>query len=213
VTTKRRYDDPCGVARALDVVGERWALLIVRELLLGPKRFGHLRRDLPGISPNVLSQRLDELVSAGLVRRAQLDPPAGLAVYELTDRGHALEAALIELGRWGSRERIVSRNELTADAFLLALRAAFIGAMVNATFALRVDGGWYTVVVRRFDIETRRGRPERPVATLEGDTATVRAFAFGRTSLADAEAGGLIVGGSRATARRLPRFFRVPPPG
>jgi DNA-binding HxlR family transcriptional regulator len=186
--------------------------LVVRELLLGPTRFGQLRRELPGISPNVLSQRLDELETAGVVRRSQLEPPASVAVYELTDRGHALERVLIELGRWGSREPIASSNELTAGAFLLALNAAFTGSVVNATFALRVDGGWYAVVVRRFDIDTRRGRPSRPVATLEGDLATLRAFAFGRITLAEAENEGLTVGGSRAMARRFPRPFRVPPP-
>lgn len=212
MTTSRRYDDPCGVARALDVVGERWALLVVRELLLGPKRFGQLRRGLPGLSPNVLSQRLDDLIAAGVLRRSQLDPPASVAVYELTGRGHALEPVLIELGRWGSREQIASRNELTVDAFMLAMKSAFVGSVVNVTVGLRVDGEWYAVDVRRFDMETRRGRPSRPGATLDGDIATLRAFVFGRISLAEAEAARLVVGGSRATARRFPRHFRVPTP-
>src|SRR5882762_9131790 len=100
--TKRTYGDACGIARALDVVGERWALLVVRELLLGPKRFTDLRAGLPNVSPDVLSQRLRELESAGLVRRRKLAPPAGSRVYDLTDRGHQLEPVVLALGRWGS---------------------------------------------------------------------------------------------------------------
>ena len=95
VTTARRYADPCGIARALDVVGDRWALLIVRELIFGPQRFSQLRAGLPGVSANVLAQRLRELAAAGLVRSGLLDPPASVAVYELTERGLALEPVLL----------------------------------------------------------------------------------------------------------------------
>ena len=87
----RRYDDPCGIARALDAVGDRWSLLIVRELIFGPKRFSQLRDGLHGVSPNVLSQRLRDLEDGGIVRRDALDPPAAVAVYGLTARGLALE--------------------------------------------------------------------------------------------------------------------------
>jgi len=99
MSAARRYEDPCGIARALDILGDRWALLVVRELIFGPKRFHQLRSDLHGVSPNVLSQRLRDLEDAGLVRRDVLDPPASVAVYELTDRGRAVEPVLIELGR------------------------------------------------------------------------------------------------------------------
>src|SRR5919107_2204104 len=99
---KRTYGDRCGVARALDIVGERWALLVVRDLLLGPKRFTDLRAGLPHVSPDVLSQRLRELEEAGIVRRTKLPPPAGARVYELTERGRGLQPIVIELGRWGS---------------------------------------------------------------------------------------------------------------
>src|SRR6266508_3352318 len=101
-TDRRRYADPCGIARALDVIGERWALLIIRELMLGPRRFGQIRDGLPDTSPNVLAQRLRELEDDGVVRRHTLDPPASVVVYELTGRGRALEPLLVELGRWGS---------------------------------------------------------------------------------------------------------------
>src|SRR5512146_2571472 len=98
MSTSRSYGDRCGVARALDVVGERWALLVVRELLLGPKRFTDLRTGLPHVSPDVLAQRLRELEQGGVVRRRTLAPPAGSRVYELTDRGRELEPVILGLG-------------------------------------------------------------------------------------------------------------------
>src|SRR5437763_13541599 len=101
--TSRSYDQFCGVARALDLVGERWALLLVRDLLLGPKRFTDLRRGLPGIGTNVLAARLKELERAGVIARRTLPPPAASVVYELTEYGRALEGPLLALGRWGAR--------------------------------------------------------------------------------------------------------------
>ncbi len=99
--TKRAYTQYCGIARALNIVGERWTLLLVRELLTGPKRFKDLLDGLDGVSPNLLAQRLKELEADGLLRRAILPPPAGVAVYELTPIGQGLESVLIALGRWG----------------------------------------------------------------------------------------------------------------
>ena len=102
MATKRTYGDRCGVARALDIVGERWALLVVRELLLGPKRFTDLRAGLPHVGPDVLAQRLRDLEQSGIVRRGTLPPPAGSRIYELTERGRELEPVVIALGRFGS---------------------------------------------------------------------------------------------------------------
>src|SRR3954452_5144800 len=98
----RSYDDACGIARALDVIGERWALLVVRELVFGPKRFTDLQAGLRRVSPDVLAQRLRDLEAAGVVARRTLPPPAASRVYELTDRGRELEPVLRALGRWGS---------------------------------------------------------------------------------------------------------------
>src|SRR5207248_7286064 len=103
MATTRTYGDGCAIARALDLVGERWALLVVRELLLGPKRFTDLRSGLPNASPNVLSERLRELEEAGVLRRRKLPPPAAAWVYELTAWGRDLEPVVTALGRWGSR--------------------------------------------------------------------------------------------------------------
>src|SRR5215213_8677694 len=100
---KRRYDDACGLAHALELVGERWAMLVLRELAYGPRRFSELRADLQGISANVLTQRLTELEARGLVRKAKLPPPASVQVYEATDWGLEAIPVIARLGRWAAR--------------------------------------------------------------------------------------------------------------
>ena len=205
----RHYDDPCGTARALGVVGERWALLVVRELLFGPQRFGSLRAGLHGVSPNVLSQRLRELEDAGVVRRDQLDPPANVAVYELTERGRALEPVLIELGRWGAREAVASTGQLSPAALALALKTTFVGGF-DVVAGVRIDGEWFTVSAHGSSCSVTRGRPAEPGFTIEGDSRTIRAYSFGRESPAVAAESGLVVTGSRMLARRFPKLFRVP---
>jgi DNA-binding HxlR family transcriptional regulator len=205
----RRYDDPCGIARALDVVGERWALLVVRELIFGPKRFLQLRDGLHGVSPNVLSQRLRDLEEAGVVRRGVLDPPAGVAIYELTARGQALEPVLLELGRWGTQQPATASGKLSASALLVALKTVFHpAAAVHATFALRVDGDWFRVTVAGDSIDIAHGRSERPAVTFDTDAATLRSVAFGREPISDAERDGrLTVDGDRSLAERFVRMF------
>ncbi len=99
----RTQPDGCGIAHASELLGQRWALLVVRELLLGPKRFTDLRAGIPDISPNVLGQRLRELEESGIVRRRKLAPPAAVQVYELTEWGRDLEPAVLALGRWASQ--------------------------------------------------------------------------------------------------------------
>ena len=126
-TPKRRsYDDACAAAHALDLIGDRWALLVVRELLLGPKRFTDLRAGLPNASPNVLAQRLRELEGVGVVRRRKLPPPAASRVYELTEWGMELEPVIISLGRWGARSPSKPRDvALGVDSLILSLRTMF----------------------------------------------------------------------------------------
>jgi DNA-binding HxlR family transcriptional regulator len=215
--TARRYDDPCGIARALDAVGDRWALLVVRELIFGPKRFIQLRHGLHGVSPNVLSQRLRDLEDGGIVHRDVLDPPAGVAVYKLTPRGRALEPVLLELGRWGSQEPPAT-GELSASALLLGLKTVFDpAAAADATFALSIDGDWFGVTVASSSIDIAHGRAEHPAVTFEADAATLRSVAFGREPITAAEQDGrLTIHGSRHLAERFTRMFPVPhdqPPG
>src|SRR5438132_5728083 len=126
MASKRTYGDRCGVARALDLVGDRWALLVVRELLLGPKRFTDLRDGLPHLGPDVLSQRLRELEQAGIVHRHKLARPAASRVYELTARGHELEPVVLGLGRWGSRAPLPAQGAVFGpDSVMLALKTLF----------------------------------------------------------------------------------------
>src|SRR5215217_7564756 len=100
---KRRYDDACGLAHALDLIGERWAMLVLRELAYGPRRFSELKADLPGISANVLTQRLTDLEGRGLVRKLKLPPPASVQVYEATEWGLEAIPVIAALGRWAAR--------------------------------------------------------------------------------------------------------------
>src|ERR1700721_100669 len=126
MAVKRSYSDSCGIARALDAVGERWALLVVRELLLGPKRFTDLRTGLPRIGPDMLAARLRALEDAGLVVQRWLAPPAARTVYELTARGRELEPVLHALGRWGSGQALrPDPPPLGPDAVVVAMQTMF----------------------------------------------------------------------------------------
>src|SRR5215468_6255857 len=139
---KRSYGDGCGIAHALDLIGERWALLVVRELLLGPKRFTDLRAGLPNASPNVLSQRLRELEQAAIVRRRKLPPPAGSWVYELTDWGRELHPTMILLGSWALRSPTFPEDAPVGDdSVVLSLQTFFDPAAakdLNARYELRL---------------------------------------------------------------------------
>lgn len=168
---KRSYEDGCAGAHALDLVGERWALLVVRELLLGPKRFTDLRKGLPGISPNVLTQRLTELEAVAVLRRRKLDPPAGAWVYELTDWGRELEPVILQLGKWGARSPALPREAgLSVDSLVLSFRAMFdprAAARLTATYELVLNGQHFWARVENGQIALLRGpmRPSKPPPT------------------------------------------------
>jgi DNA-binding HxlR family transcriptional regulator len=224
VPGKRTYADPCGVARALDVVGERWALLVVRELLLGPKRFSDLRTGLPHVGPDVLSQRLRELEQAGLVRRDQLPPPAASRVYELTERGHELEPVVLALGRWGSRAPFApGRRELGVDSLVLALKTLYDPAradgVMGATFALHLGESQFTVRVAESTLEAVRAvaerppeRPaERPTATITATPGVLQSVLWHERPARDAlRAGELTIDGDRRAGERFLRLFPLP---
>jgi DNA-binding HxlR family transcriptional regulator len=210
----RRYNDPCGIARALDAIGDRWALLVVRELLLGPKRFSQLRRGLHDASANVLSQRLRDLEAAGLVRHYKLAPPASVLVYELTERGSALEPVLIELGRWGSQLPPPVGVELGVDALMIALKTRFnarVAADLCASYELRLGEDHFRLDVADGRLQLARGRLANPAAVIDTDPATLRAVAFGRQSLADAlRSERLGIQGNQDAAARLLNLFAAP---
>ena len=192
----RSYGDQCGVARSLDVIGERWALLIVRELLLGPKRFNDLLAGLPGASPNVISQRLRELGASGVIRLRDLGPPARVRVYELTGWGRELEPVILHLGQWGTRAPLPEGAGWSLDSLLLALQATADPAAVSGRYELRVGGDVFTVDGTSGSVQMRRGIADLPGATLTTDADTLRAVTLGIRPLADAaEAGDLRLDG------------------
>jgi DNA-binding HxlR family transcriptional regulator len=203
----RTYDDPCGLARALNAVGERWALLILRELLLGPKRFTDLRRGLPGASQSVLTQRLGELERAGVVRRRELGPPASTRAYELTDHGRELEPLLVRLSAWGSRLPVASEAELSVDALALALRTTFDPAAagdLRIRCRLVLDGDELALTVTDGSLRLTRGMPDDPDVVIDTTAAAFRTLIFQTRKPDDT------VRGDRRAAARLLRLFPRP---
>ena len=212
---RRTYGDVCGVARALDIVGERWSLMIVRELLLGPKRFTDLRAGLPHVGPDMLSQRRRELAGAGLVARRRLPPPAAAQVYELTDLGSRLEAVVMALGDFGSLLPVPADCEMrmSFDAHVLSLRTLFrpeLAEGLDARVELRLDGGPVqraTVAGGRFAVEC--GEHEDPDVVIEGDPGELIAVAHGRVALGET---GLRLHGDRRVGERFLTLFPLPEP-
>jgi DNA-binding HxlR family transcriptional regulator len=195
-SVNRSYGDQCGVARSLDVIGERWALLIVRELLLGPKRFNDLLAGLTGASPNVISQRLRELTGNGVIRHRDLGPPARVRVYELTDWGRELEPVILHLGGWGTRAPLPEDAGWGLDSLLLALQATADPAVVKGRYELRVGGDVFTVDGTSGSVRMRRGTADRPAAALTTDPDTLHAVTLGMRPMADAiESGDLRLDG------------------
>jgi DNA-binding HxlR family transcriptional regulator len=214
---RRTYGDSCGIARALDVVGERWALLVVRELVLGPKRFTDLRAGLKQLSADVLAQRLRQLEQAGVVRRRTLPPPAGSRVYELTERGHELEPVLLALGRWGSRAAMpAGGGPLGPDALVLALQTQFDPARaagLAATFELRIGDDRFHARIHDGELRLERGGGDPPDAVIAADSGALAAVLWHDRPLATAEAAGSIaIGGDRAKAARFLELFPLPAP-
>ena len=214
MATTRSYGDGCSIARALDLVGERWALLVVRELLLGPKRFTDLRRGLPNASPNVLSERLRELEGAGIVRRGRLAPPAGSRVYELTDRGLDLEDVVMALGRWAAPAPQRGAPIVSADSIVLALRARFQPGAPGSgrvTVALHLGDDRFRIEVTGDAIDAARGDAPGAVATIDTDPDTLGAVLWGGRPLSDARrTGALTIEGDAAAVRRFLRLFPMP---
>lgn len=214
---KRAYPDGCATAHALDLVGDRWALLVVRELLLGPKRFTDLRTGLPGAAPNVIAQRLRDLETAGVVRRRTLGPPAASKVYELTDWGLELEPVVIALGRWGSRSPSMPHDApLSVDALVLALRTLFSPAAargLTGSIGLRFDVDEFVASVSEGRFHIERGDATAADATIVADSATVNAIIWSGREPDDAIGeGALRVDGDIAMVRRFLELFPLPTP-
>jgi DNA-binding HxlR family transcriptional regulator len=209
----RSYDQFCALAFALDVIGERWTLLIVRELLPGPRRFKDLMEGLPDISTNLLSERLKNLEQQNVIRRRALPPPAGSTVYELTPFGQDLEKAVLELGKWGSRLLPPSLEGLalpSLGATSLAIKAFFhpeqsIG--IHETYELHLDDEVLHVHFDDGDIRVQQGQTEKPDAVLHTATQVFIGLFAGQLQADAAVAAGLIR--IEGDAEALERFLRL----
>jgi len=206
----RSIEDGCGIAHATELLGQRWALLVVRELLLGPKRFTDLRTGIPDISPNVLGQRLRELEESGIVRRRKLAPPAAAQVYELTDWGRQLEPALLALGRWASSSPSFPKGApMGPDALLLALKSAFDPGKADgleATYELRLGKEElpFRIEVSDGRFEAARGEASEADAVIRSEPDTIAGVVFGGNRLGKAvEAGDVRIDGRRQAVNSL----------
>jgi DNA-binding HxlR family transcriptional regulator len=211
--TRRTFDQYCPIARSLEVVGERWALLIVRELLVGPARYTDLRRALPGMWTNLLADRLRHLEAHGVIRRQELPPPADRIVYELTDRGRELEPVVLGLGRWGFPFLTGRRREhLPLSTVVLAgLRAFFHSehaAEINERFEVRIEREVFAALVQQGRLDIRRGPPDDSSATLEINPKALLDVRLGRLDVKTAIDRGLVqFHGPQRSIRQLRRVF------
>jgi DNA-binding HxlR family transcriptional regulator len=213
----RDYGQYCGLARALDVVGERWGLLIVRDLLSGPHRFGELQAGLPRIPSNVLTNRLKELEAAGVVRRELLPAPARGTAYALTDDGRALEPVLVALGQWGA-PRLGEPREgevVTAASFAMALRTTFRPEAARGregkrtAYEVRMGDLVVTATVERENVDVIIGGGRSPDLVIETGPQ-IKALMAGDLSTAEAIASGVVrLEGDPALLERFARQFRI----
>lgn len=214
--SRRRYEDGCGTAHALELIGERWALLVMRELMLGPKRFSDIRADLPGISANTLTQRLESLERAGIVVREKLPPPASIQVYGLSEWGYQALPVMGALGRWAVRSvGHDPQQHFSAVSLLLSFMAMNNPAVtktLDATIGFRLGRENYVLSMKDGAIKAVRGEPAGPDVTFEGAPGAVAAAVYGGVPLAELEAAGALkLAGDRTVAERFITLFPLPP--
>lgn len=208
--TRRWYDDACGTAHALELVGERWSLLILRELLLGPRRFSDLKASLGGISANVLTQRLEGLEAAGVLVRRKLAPPASVQVYELTAWGLEIEDSIKALGRWAARSPDHDPTlPLSAVSLMLSMRTMFQadkadGADLMIGFHIGPESFFARVLNGALTAE--RGEAEAPHATVTAPPEAVAGFIYAGAPLPDDS----VTGDPQALAAYV-ALFALPP--
>ena len=209
------YDDACGTAFALELVGERWSLLIVRELMFGGRRFSDLRAGLPGISAKVLAERLEGLERAKILQRRQLPPPVAAQVYELTPWGYQAEDAIQALGRWAATSPDHDPTlPLSPASLMLSFRTMFDGARARGlalTGAIRIGHDRFFVEVRHGALRAERGEIAAPDFVFEAPAAPpIAAAVYGKVPFADLAAAGLVVTGDHAAALGFVDCFHLP---
>ena len=210
---KRSYDQYCAVARGLDIIGDRWTLLLVRDLLLGPKRYKDLLSGLPGIGTNLLADRLKELEAARLIERTVLPPPAGSAVYQLTETGQSLETVMTALGRWGARFLGPPKKTdvMVPRAYFVAMRGVFnpeAAAGITLTYEVRIGDLVFEVRVADGRLTTREGAVRNPDVVLSMEVETLNALMFHTLTPAAALASGRVKIG-KGDLKALERFIAI----
>ncbi len=216
--TTRSYNQYCGLSYALDIIGERWTMLIVRELMAGPRRFKDLMDGLPGVSTNLLSERLKNLEQEGILIRRTLPPPAGSTVYALTELGLSLENSLLELGRWGSQFVPPSPEGvavLHAGSYALTLKTFFRPEAtqgMHQTFSLHIDDEILQVRIDDGEMEVEQGEARDADASLYTSVQVYLGLLTGNIPAEDALAAGLmhIVGDVDAMHRFLSIYALTP---
>lgn len=207
---RRRYDDACGTAHGLELIGERWALLVVRELMLGPRRFGDLRASLPGLSANVLTQRLEQLEAVGLVVKRRLPPPASVQVYDLTAWGREAEPVISSLGRWAARSPGHDPTlPLSAVSMMLSFRTMFDAEKAGdarMTLGFRFGAEHFLVTVADGVLCVSRTETDGAEVVVAGPPEAVAAAVYG-----GAGTDGLAIEGRGEVFDRFAGFFELPP--
>ena len=212
---KRWYDDACGTALALEFVGERWSLLILRELMFGPRRFGELRTHLTGISANVLTQRLDSLDATGLLVRRKLPSPASVQVYELTPWGYEVEPVLQTMGRWATRSPLHDPTlPFSPASAMLSLRTMIDGEKARGlamTIGFCCDGDQFLATLADGELTIARADPTGADVVVEADPTPLVLWVYLKRPIEAAEAdGSMRVTGDRAAAARFADLFALP---
>jgi DNA-binding HxlR family transcriptional regulator len=210
---KRWYDDACGTALAMELVGERWSLLIVRELMFGARRFGEIKANLPGISANVLTQRLEGLIAAGIASRRKLPSPANVQVYDLTDWGRDAVVAVRELGRWAARsprhEPLLFMSTASAMISLQTLIDPVRARGETMTVAFYFPTDAFVATLADGALSIRRGEGGEVDAAFHGDTMAMRRTIYGKEGF---DGDGLLAAeGDRDLAQRFVDLFALPP--
>ena len=211
----RWYDDACGTAHALELVGERWSLLIVRELMFGPRRFGALRAGLPGISAKVLAERLESLIAAGVAKRVSLPAPASTQAYALTPWGLEAEPVFTALGRWAARSPDHDPSlPLSAASLMLSFRTMFDAGRAEgfrAALGFRFGDDGFVVEVGPQGLTARRADPDAADVQVEGAPEAVAAAVYGGLPFEETERTGLLrFAGDREVFARFAPLFPLP---
>jgi DNA-binding HxlR family transcriptional regulator len=206
----KRYDDACGLAHALELIGERWALLVLRELMLGARRFSELKADLPGISANVLTQRLTELEKRGLVRKAKLPPPASVQVYEATDWGMEARPLMGQLGKWAARSPLHDPTlPISHVSAMLSLETNIDPERakgMEATIGFRMGDVDYVGKLGGGRLEIERGDTAGADVIFSAQPAALVGVVYGGAPMET-----IGVEGDVSLARRFVRLFPLPP--